>query len=763
MEKNFDGENMRIFKSKQENNLAYFIVITLLIIIIKPAIAEITDLQVGDVWLNENNSLQISFRCDSAANVSAKISGNNQQQLIQSFDEKQFATYSIYSRIAQLDGTITGNDNPYLLTVFCEKNGNQTNANAYVGINKLEIIGIDIAIPEANPTGIVHPTDIITIKLDVTKNGNRLFSGVAFNVLIDGTAEITNIKPAMGTEKWQVSVKVPNVVGEKQVAIEAIYSGKKAAGTGSINIKPLLSVIIESPFLPYKLSDASDIEIPVIVNYKSKPLGDAVTFEAQLDGQVLTIKDIKYSDNKWTLTINVPRMAPKENAYSLNIFAVYSGIREGKEMKIQFLLPFKGILIDAKGSAVQAEIRIKKPGFEEKIIADGQYSAMLQPGKYDIELYFPAFRARLKDAQLESSEGLYSENVIKYDYFEESSRKVIALDFLLPFASARIEIPYNESGPKEILKCSNWNFAARSCNNQWEKITANVDTERNLITIENTSLSAFAITEPTELVLNVNIDKSSYQSGENIKLIGNVTENGSPVNAKITYSLEGKNNSFDAQGNFEIIINTPENEGEFLLNIKAERDNRIASRNITFSVYKKIFLRISVPTAVEISANQSKSFVITISNEGQKDINNIVLSTDLPSSWYSLDNSAFNLEAGEKKNIELALSIPENTEGRSARISAKGDEASANSEFMLNIAKPEIKQIATGQVVSDAINTYLVIFSIISISIVFFAFAIKKKNSKKQKAATEMLLAAKSEVEKRKRKSAKEVVKNPFE
>lgn len=747
------------------------IIITLLITIIQPIMAlEITDLQAtGEIWLNEDNQLAVSFRCDIAANVSAKIEGNGRQQLIQSFDEQQYAEYSIYSKSVQLD-TLEGNDNPYVLTTFCEKNSTQANGSTFIRVNKLDVAGIEIIIPSSNPSGIVYPTDTIAIRADVVKNNNRLFSGVTFTTAIHGVAaEITNIAQS---GKWEISAKIPDVVGDKILTVEATYNGHKASATSSMSIRPLLSVSIESQFLPYKLTDTSDIALPVVVNYKSKPLtdSDVIAFEAQLDGQVLTIKDIKYSSNKWNLNINIPRMPPKENAYNLTIFATYSSVKEeGKQIQIQFLLPFKGALFDANGKAVQAEIRIKKPGFEEKITTiNGQYSAMLQPGQYDVELHFPAFRARLKDAMLQSGDNLYAgENVIKYDYFEES-RKVIALDFLLPFASARIEMLYNDSDFKdenniEALKCSNWNFAKRLCDSGWEKVDIIIDKERNLISIETTTLSAFAISEPSELVLNATIDKSSYQAGEGIKLSGSVKEDENPVKAKITYELDGKAFSFDSEGNFETTVKTPESEGEFLLSIKAEKEGRTAEKGISFSVYQKRFIRIAAPSAVEITSG-NKTVIITVSNEGQKDINNIVVSIDLPSSWYFFDSNAFNLAAGEYRNIEITLIAPENAESRTVAISAKADEASANSEFMLNIVKKEtVKDTVTGQAASDTSNIYLLVFSIILVSILFSFIFLKKKSSKKQKAAIAMLSATKSEIDRKKKKSAKEVLRNPFE
>jgi uncharacterized membrane protein len=274
-------------------------------------------------------------------------------------------------------------------------------------------------------------------------------------------------------------------------------------------------------------------------------------------------------------------------------------------------------------------------------------------------------------------------------------------------------------------------------------------------------LSAFAITEPSELMLDANIDKSSYQAGESIKLTGSVKEDGNPVKAKITYELDGKVFSFDAEGNFETTVKTPESEGEFLLAIRTEKEGRTAEKAISFSVYQKRFIRISAPSIVEATANQNKTVVITISNEGQKDINNIAVSTDLPDGWYVLNNNNFNLAAGEKKNVEVTLISPENAESRTVSITAKGDETSASSEFMVNVVKPAVTTyIATGQATAGVNNIYLLVASIILVSILF-AFVFIRQKSKKQKAIS-MLHAAKSQIQ-RKKKSAKEVLRNPFE
>src|SRR3989304_8687249 len=110
------------------------IIISLLILISYTTQAlSIDNLTAADeIWLNENNIMYISFVCDPSSNVSATITGNSYQKQLNSFIENS----GIYS-IAQSLDDIAESNNPYMLTVYCEKDNVSISSAKSFYVNKL--------------------------------------------------------------------------------------------------------------------------------------------------------------------------------------------------------------------------------------------------------------------------------------------------------------------------------------------------------------------------------------------------------------------------------------------------------------------------------------------------------------------------------------------------------------------------------------------------------------------------------------------------
>ncbi len=682
------------------------------------------------VWLNDGNAINISFSCSENANVSANIIGSNYNVSIHNFIQKG-QTYSITYHLTGIKESA----DKYTVTVFCENSSSIENKSKDFYVNKFSASITDVVIPPTNPKSTtIYLLDPMTVKvkLDLIENGITTVSpsGVKFNITIDNK-ELNLIKtfsPENAISPWKLKVKVPEnfkSVNNKNLVVNAVYKNHSFSATSdkNLNVKPLLDVNILEPSIlnPYKLIDTADINLSVKVDYKSKPVDSSkfLKFKAKLNNEEVTIRKINYKEGGvWRLYTNIPKQIPRKEPYNLDIFVTYENTtkKSSLPLPIQFVIPFKGTIVDADNSPVYAEIKLRGEDIEEKLETDnsGKYSIAIVPGIYDVELTFDDVSAKFYDAILNYSEDIYLYNPIKYDFFEGTeidAVKVIALEFASQFQKAHIIIPYVDSEVDEdkiiVYQCRNWNFGKRYCNGDWKRIiNYEVDKNKNLISFDVSSLSTFAVSEEKSLQLEINLDKESYFMGESATLHGRVfdNKNNSVGDSKISYSISDSNISGSTttnnNGEFTISFNSPEQKGISDIVTEAGKMYASAKKIISFNVYKKKELKISVPNYVDSELCNSSTIKIIVENTGQVSLSDIDIKIEnIPFSWYTLNPSSIDkLGVGEQREIEVNISVSKEQcvdckNQYSVGIKVDG-EANATKNFIINIKglEPDIKE-----------------------------------------------------------------------
>jgi len=763
---------------------------------------EINNLEVTEeVWLNEDNMIYISFECSANANVSGNVTGAGYSMQLPSFTETPYINYSTYNTIVNLN--IQGEPvNPYKVTVFCAKNSSQAMAEKYFSIYRLTALIAGITIPSGNPTDVIYTSDYLLIKVGVIENGQALTAGVNFSVSIDGRQLGLISQPRDLSNLWELEVNVPmdfEPVDNKPLRLNAVYNGHSVSTTSDkyLNVKPSLSVEIIDPSLlnPYRLTDTADINITVSVSYRSMPLSSSsvLDFEAKLNNNDLTIRNIEYEDpSNWIVSVNIPEMTPSNEKYYLDIFATYESIRrKSRSLPIQFVLLLEGNVVDADNSAVETEIRLKGSSIEEIISTDGSgyYRTEILPGEYEVELIFPDMRAKLSNVLISSSEDLFSttHNVIRYDFFSGDYTKTFFLEFNLPFDNVYIVIPYKDSDFDEneivVYNCKSWNFAQRSCKENWKKISADIDKVKNLISLELNSLSAFAINERNSLNLDVSLEKDHY-AGDDVILTGNTLDNKNNTVSDVKINYSGAASGYiisDSSGRFTIRFKVPDSEGEHHLTLEAKKDTYISmKKTVSFNVIKKKSLLVTVPGSINIELGLESSIDIIVMNNGQVDLENIDISIEnIPPRWYKLSKKRIDkLDIGRNSVVVMDILIDDCEDCKDqydVLVRAENDVSTTNS-FIINLNLPEEKSPVTGFTFLENSQPYLIIIVFIFLALLIYRkFNIKtgRKNSvladlneiksealgiKEEKPVTK----EKNKPETKKEKKLKDILENPF-
>ncbi len=672
-------------------------------------------------WLTQN---YITINCPwSCTNAWADLKDNT--GIITHIDLENVSGYYIQNIL--LENILPFGD--YTITAYC--NNSRTN-ESYNESTTLKVNELSSKLVSTAPP-MIYPGDVLDINLEFKNNEEPIAPSATFKVYLGGIEIPLQGTPVFTANYWNIKAKVPESFtdyGMQDLKITATYKEQSISLTSYdyTEIKPLLNVNIINPpfFTPYRLTDTEHLEVTVEVLYKKDLIDKSHIsgFKAKLDDKEVNIEKVDYIDDDWILLINIPKRAPRETPYDLDIYVTYNDIdaKSSKSIPIQFVIPFKGTLLNAKGSpASNIDIKLKSINFEEKIKTDdsGYYSAVIPPATYTIEILFPQFQTKLINVGLHANDDSLEliQNIIQYDYFESKdidSKKIVVLEVALPFESAYLKIPYSDTEFTDedkimVYQCKKWNYNKRICDGNWEDIEATIDTKRNLISIYTTTLSAFSIFEKKSINLDISLDKDKYYLEEKLNLNGKLLDEqlNAITDATITYSLKdisGKVTT-DSNGDFSATFNAPKKEGTFDLSVEARKDPYLIKKTLGMTTYRKKSLTISTPSSPAVDLDIPSYITFTISNTGQSAVLDIALSaSEIPMDWYQLSSSKIDrLEAGEKQEIEMKLLIPKAQctnnlckQQYTVTLNAKSDITATSSSFTLNIngIAPEAQSVS---------------------------------------------------------------------
>lgn len=727
----------------------------------------------SDVWLTEN---QVSISCACTGTGAWSELRNGSVILKREILENKSGTYT---GVIAFDTLSSGN---YQVDTYCNTSSisEPENTTSTIKVNELLLI-----IASASPQAI-YPGDTLDMQLEFKKNGEAIIADAEFDAYLGGTGLSIVGTPSFSANHWTVRAQVPEEFSDyafQDLKVIASYQDHQfrisSAAPKYSEVKPLIQVKILDPplYMPYRLTDSGDITVKAEVIYRNDLIDKSTVsgFEARLDDKEVKIKDIEYVDDVWVIRVNVPKRASRDKPYDLDISVKYNDllVKSAKSIPVQFIVPFEGSLVNALGAPISGvNIKLKSPGFEEKIMTDsqGRYSTSVPPGNYGLKILFNELEADIVDVDLFSGDvpEMDGPEMIRYDYFEEgagNTKKVFVLESGFPFERAFIRIPHYDSGSSgndvpKVMRCDRWNFMKRTCNGDWLNVDATLDGKTNTLGFQTTLLSAFAILSKKDVNLDAGLDKERYALKETVTLSGKLIDEdlNAISDATIIYAVDGVSGktATDSGGTFTATFKAPEEEGTFKLNIEAKNDPYIVKKTMDLTAYRKNALSISAAQAVSIDFDIPALVSFTIKNDGQAPLEDISIQiTGIPSGWLDISQKKIsNLGIGEKKDIDMKLLIPassctdaecmaEHLLGISAI--SKESSSTANMAIKINGAVAMTGQDDTALTAgkenksNDSVSGFSVLFAtgrgamILIVGLVFIFFAAKMTRRKKDK------------------------------
>ena len=568
------------------------------------------------------------------------------------------------------------------------------------------------------------------------------------------------------------------------LTINATYKGESASSTENIQIKyPVGFELIDIDRIEVLPEDSITITLKAMDKGNPIPLQD-LQLKFQISDKQCTILSTTQVGNNFDVTISAPSLSP--GSYTMLIKVIYGDYRwEYDSITIDYGVPITINMKDSSDKAVATQLRFLMEGVEKKRFVtgpDGSFSGYIPPGTYDIELTFPNSKLILHDVIVNDFD-----NPIRFDKPSIDINipgigvgDVYIFEVALSYSDVYLELKYDSSKILDenaitVYKCENWNFGRRICSGDWKTVNTEIDTIRDLIKINTSSLSAYLVGYKKEMILNFETDKDEYCLTDVIKVTGIVEdEDDKPasnvqINASIPDTGISASGKTDNGGVFAFEFIGPDQEGEYIIIVKAEKSPfSTINSSKTIKIIRSSKLSILLPESIKVNQGESSTMWVSIVNPGQTDFSNLTLSlSGIPENYYTL--SGINeLKAGNEKKVAIDFTIPENTgkASHTGKLRITYDDTYLEEQFILTVLSVEENEsistetsegfkfpslgLPTGKIILPTMDTEVLIIAVFTVFIFSFAVLLKKRRittEPERDSVKNLLLDIKREVE----------------
>jgi hypothetical protein len=547
--------------------------------------------------------------------------------------------------------------------------------------------------------------DTIEIDIFAKKDDTNLDSDVSFNIYLNGQNKNLKQDPPIydSTKGWILKIDTPSNTGTFNLSVTTRYDDADYTSSSNVEVKlPLEFELINIDKTWVRLNDNITLTFKAIFKGSAIDLRDEYLnfLINSVDSNVI---DIYKSGEYFYVKISAPNLAP--GSYDLNIKFTYMEFVKEITKKINYVVPISGSIIDSNNKSVTTQLKFKDNGTETTFITGngGSYSGDLPPGIYDVEITFPNSKLTLTSVMINEFN-----NPIKYD--NPSAQVVIpgigtggifVYEIALSYSNAYLEMTYDDSKILDesrmiFYKCENWNFGRKLCNADWKTINGQIDTVRNTVKVNTTSLSAFLIGYKKDFFLNFDTDKDEYSLREIIKITGIVQdEDSKPVSGiQITASIMNTgitaSTKSDDSGVFSLEFQGPDKEGDFTIFVKAEKAPfTTVNKTASIKLFRSEKISILIPESIKINQGESAQMWISIVNTGQIDYPRLTLSlSGIPDIYYNMSTGIEELKAGQEKKISVDFKIPEDAgiSSHTGKLKVNYGNNSLEQQFILSIS-----------------------------------------------------------------------------
>ncbi len=387
------------------------------------------------------------------------------------------------------------------------------------------------------------------------------------------------------------------------------------------------------------------------------------------------------------------------------------------ETRVDKRIDFSGTIRDSRGNVIQTDMVLNtdEASYSVSTGSNGKYSTFVEPdSEYDLNMSFfdrgkasPDANFMINDADLSDGSTSVTSRPISFQYWTSPSVDIsgvnpvnmMAVSFAYDVrgtASASMKydparLNYDEA---QVYECSYWNFEKRDCVAGWSKMDddqVSVNLYSNEVNIgdlelhevseevggseKKTLMNAYVVGTNSGLSLNNGIRISGTvggkaAGGEKIGVSGRIVnakdEFVNSAEVEVSYvegarTVKTYSTETDIDGKFSINKPVPKERGNYSIKIKASKSpyksiERVFEQKV--DVYVERAISIESMDSLQIDEGESENITFTVSNPGQRKVEDIELSVEgyqnVELSTYSISE----LSTGKSKEVKATVKIP---------------------------------------------------------------------------------------------------------
>jgi len=575
-------------------------------------------------------------------------------------------TYGVELQGSDLTGTGDYDVNVGCVNVL----GEEDHGSGFFRVSRLtgDITGVFDAMGQSED-GVVYAEEDFYAYFLIQKDGAPVIAGVDFQAVLNNEeVTIANPIPFENGKGQRLRITAPESEGNYVLELRAEYQGEEVTGEVQVEVMDMM----ELEMLSIDKTSISEAE-PITMNLMATQRGDPLAIKEQdlsitLDSAEAEINSIRQDGDSYRIEFTPPGLYPGK--YTLRVEFSHGSKIHSIEREFTYVIPLSG-QISQNGKGLKVQIKFTdENGVSTAFATDstGLYSGTISPGTYDIMFEHSESKIVFYDVSVDEFD-----DPIRYNYMGAKNipgidnTGLFVYETALSFSQAAIEMRYNEKAveyPESLLrvyKCSDWN--GDSCYSEWEEVSSDIDTVRDIARVTVDSLSAYSVGTREGIGIEIGIDKETYNLHETMTLDGIATydDNNKLEDAMVTASIKGvsesKTTNTDSEGLFSMDFVVPDKEGEYTIEVTVEKEP-FSSVTVTqsFSVVKSRGVSLTVPTGIRLDVMGNKTVGISVKNTGQLTLTGLsVLLEDVP------EDIVADIKTAEKDDIgpqeELSMSV----------------------------------------------------------------------------------------------------------
>lgn len=571
----------------------------------------------------------------------------------------------------------------YIFYTRCEEQGGAAAArNTSFVVRDLEAAVVNEA------KDVLYPADPIEMRLRLKEldggSPRPITDAGAVNLTatLDGTFhDVADVN--LGKE-WGVPLNAPTDPGSYDLTITAHYDGASASVTRDIVVKERLQFELSTGRTLVAGGDTLQVGIEKAVYEGTAFSVDAQDITVTLDGS-----QVPHNVSDGTILVELPEKNP--GTYELSVTLRNAGgqeVQTTRTFDVVYPVTVRGAFTEPDDTPIRHSLTLSGADVSYTTSGRGSYSLSVAPETYELTASFPDDDSRLEATATLTDVPIKEDmsGLMRYQQYEALDRMsgmrlggLYYVETGVSFDTASLTLGYTDryvQNPDRfsVYRCTDWNVAQATCYGEWRVVPADFDRVAGAVTVETSTLGAFAVGYREPLDLQYSAETTTFTPDETVTVTGVVQDaDGTPVGgANVSAAVAGtaieQTAATSDDGLFTVSFPTPDAAGTHTVDLTASRPPYSTdTETLDITVNRPPHLSVVAPDSIRLTPNTTREVQVYLRNDGFRVLDDVRASVNasLPA---EVQLDARPLAVNESRNASLIITAPPGAEPGTRRV-----------------------------------------------------------------------------------------------